>query len=71
MGGSDSKLDEAAAEELVAHLNEVTYLHVNEICAYVEATYGITYTISGMTKWLKAEGFRYKKPHGVPAKAER
>lgn len=36
--GSDSKLDETAMEELVAHLNEVTYLHVNEIYAYVEIT---------------------------------
>lgn len=69
-GGSDSKLDETATEELKAHLNDVTYLHVNEICAYVEATFGITYTVSGMTKWLKAEGFRYKKPQGVPAKAD-
>lgn len=23
-----------------------------------------------MTKWLQANGFRYKKPHGVPAKAD-
>ena len=27
------------------------------------------YSISGMTKWLKANDFRYKKAHGVPAKA--
>jgi transposase len=69
-GGSASKLDETVAEELVAHLNEITYLHVNEICAHVEASYGISYSVSGMTKWLKAQGFRYKKPHGVPAKAD-
>ena len=24
-----------------------------------------------MSKWLKANGFRYKKPHGVPAKADK
>ena len=69
-GGSESKLDEASTEALTVHLNDVTYLHVNEICAYVEATFGITYTVSGMTKWLKAQGFCYKKPHGVPAKAD-
>ncbi len=23
-----------------------------------------------MTKWLHANGFRYKKPHAVPAKAD-
>jgi transposase len=69
-GGSDTKLDETATEALSAHLNDVTYLYVNEICTYVEATYGIVYTVSGMTKWLKSQGFRYKKPHGVPAKAD-
>lgn len=69
-GGSDSKLSEAETEALIAHLNEVTYLHVNEICAYVEASFGVSYSVSGMTKWLKAQDFRYKKPHGVPAKAD-
>ncbi len=24
-----------------------------------------------MTKWLQANGFRYKKPHGIPAKADK
>jgi transposase len=69
-GGSESKLDEASTEALTVHLNDVTYLHVNEICAYVEATFGVTYTASGMTTWLKAQGFCDKKPHGVPAKAD-
>lgn len=69
-GGSDTKLDESSTEELKAHLNEVTYLHVSDICAYVKTAYGIKYSVSGMTKWLKAQGFRYKKPHGVPAKAD-
>lgn len=54
-GGNDSKLDETATEELVAHLNDV-----NEICTYVETTFGISYTVSGMTKWLQSQGFRYK-----------
>jgi transposase len=29
------------------------------------------YSISGMTKWLKAHNVRHKKPHGVPAKANK
>jgi hypothetical protein len=29
------------------------------------------YSISGITKWPKAHNFRYKKPHGVPAKANK
>ncbi|NQY73602.1 MAG: winged helix-turn-helix domain-containing protein, partial [Candidatus Margulisbacteria bacterium] len=27
------------------------------------------YSISGMTQWLHKNNFCYKKPHGVPAKA--
>jgi transposase len=36
----------------------------------VGATFGVTYSISGMTKWLKQHGFSYHKPVGVPAKAD-
>lgn len=70
-GGSNSKLSESEAQELCEHLNEVTYLYVKEICAYVWQHYQKEYSISGMTKWLHAQGFRYKKPHAVPAKANR
>ena len=45
-------------------------LYVKEICAYVKSEFNLTYTRSGMTKWLQANGFRYKKPHGIPAKAD-
>lgn len=70
-GGSASKLTEAEAQELCKHLSEVTYLYVREICAYVWQHYQKQYSISGMTKWLYGQGFRYKKPHAVPAKANR
>jgi len=53
------------------HLEEKTYLYVKEICAYVKAKYKLSYSVSGMTKWLHAHDFRYKKPHQVPAKANR
>lgn len=69
-GGSDSHLNEPQTVELIAHLESNTFLYVKDICAYVEARYGQVYSISGMTKWLKAHGFCYKKPHGVPAKAD-
>lgn len=70
-GGSDSKLTEQESKELCEHLSEVTYLYVKDICAYVRSQYHKKYSISGMTKWLHAQGFRYKKPHAVPAKADR
>ena len=40
------------------------------ICAWVLKTFGVSYTVSGMTKWLHAHNFSYKQPKGVPAKAD-
>lgn len=70
-GGSDSYLIVKEKEELIKHLKETIYLYVKDICVYVKKTYGISYSISGMTKWLYVNGFRYKKPHAVPAKADK
>ena len=70
-GGSTSKLTEAEGKALIKHLKENTYLYVKDICVYVKRTYHRKYTTSGMTKWLQANAFRYKKPHGVPAKADK
>ena len=69
-GGSESELDETQTQELISHIKESLYLHVHEIVLYVKARYDIAYTQSGMTKWLKRNGFRYKKPHRVPAKGD-
>lgn len=69
-GGSDSKFNPGQAAQLMAHLETTTYLHAKEICAYVLETFGVTYTVSGMIKWLRQQGFRYKKPRGIPAKAD-
>ena len=69
-GGSQSYLSEAQSHELKFYLELKTFLHVKDICAYVKNIYKIDYTVSGMTKWLQENNFRYKKPHGVPAKAD-
>jgi len=70
-GGSESKLTDPEALQLIEHLSEVTYLYVKDICQYVKQRYKKKYTISGMTKWLRANEFCYKKPHAVPAKADK
>lgn len=70
-GGSVEQMTKAESEALVEHLCEITYLHVKEICHYVRKTYKRNYSVSGMTKWLHAHKFCYKKPHGVPAKANK
>ncbi len=70
-GGSQSYLTVHESEELKAYLREVTFLYVKDICAYVKKRFNKVYSVSGMTQWLKSNKFRYKKPHGVPAKANR
>jgi transposase len=69
-GGSESKLSKSQSRLFEKHLEEKTYVGVAAICAYVQATYGVNYTISGMTKWLKQHRFSYKHPKAVPAKAD-
>ena len=70
-GGGESYLNEAESLELLAHLDNHTYSHVKEIIAYVKSHYGVSYSHSGMRKWLKSHNFRYKKPHVVPGKADK
>lgn len=69
-GGSSGQLTEAQAQELIAHLEANTYHHNHEIVLYVKERFGITYTIPGMHKWLHRNGFSYKKPKGLPHKAD-
>jgi transposase len=69
-GGSQSQLNEQQTRALERHLQEKTYTKVVDICGNVAQTWEVFYTVSGMTKWLRAHGFRYKQPKGTPAKAD-
>ena len=69
-GGSYSKLDDNQTRALDAHLSETTYTHVMDICVYIERTFGVRYTVSGMSKWLKEHKFSDKHPKNFPAKAD-
>lgn len=69
-GGSVSKLNEEQTKELIEHLETVTYLSAKEICNHVKKRYGVEYTTSGMTYWLKENGFVYKEPLAVPGKLD-
>ena len=68
-GGSSGKLAVEEAQELRKHLELVLYLHIKDICAHVKETYQKTYTIAGMQSWMHCQGFVYKNPKGIPAKA--
>lgn len=67
-GGSQSRLSAGQTVQLIEHLAENTYFHIHQIVAYVQAEFGIRYTVAGMNKWLHHHGFSYKKPKGVPHK---
>lgn len=69
-GGSISQLTPDQTSQLLSHLETTTYLKAEHICSYVEQTFNVRFTTSGMTKWLIRNGFSYKKPKGTPAKAD-
>jgi hypothetical protein len=69
-GGSDSLLSTVQTQELNNHLQEPLYIKVSDICGYVHKTYGIRYSVRGMTDWLKRQDFTFHQPCGVPAKAD-
>lgn len=67
-GGSQEKLTELQNQKLLDHLEKHTYLHAKDIIAYIKVTFNVEYTVAGMTYYLKAHGFSYKKPAVVPGK---
>ena len=69
-GGSQSRLTVQQTRALEQHLQEKTYTKVADICGYVAQTWRVSYTVSGMTKWLQTHCFRYKQPKGSPVKAD-
>lgn len=69
-GGSESKLNKIQTQELIEHLEKQTYAKAQDICAYVQEKYGVSYTVPGMTSWLKFHRFSYKHPKGTPFKAD-
>lgn len=69
-GGSNEKLTKQQSLQLEAHLEKHTYLYVKDIVAYVEITFDVFYTVSGMRNWLQRHKFSYKKPAVVPGKAD-
>jgi transposase len=70
-GGSSSKLNEPQKQMLIEHIRETIYTKAKDIAAFVLEEFGVTYRVSGMTQWLKKNGFSYKKPAVVPGKADK
>jgi transposase len=68
--GRISKLNESQLKELESHIKIHLYVSAREIIEYVERTYKITLTTSGMRKVLKRISFVYKKTKLIPGKAD-
>ena len=69
-GGSDAALNEEQRQALDRHLQEHLYLTAKEIAHYVEQTWQVIYSESGMTQLLHRLGYVYKKPKLTPGKAD-
>lgn len=67
--GSRSNLSEMELKELELHVKTNSYLSVDGVVDHVYKTYGIKYSISGMTQLLHRLDFVYKKAKIVPGKA--
>ena len=63
------KLSEKQLVLLANHLDEYLYEDAAAICHYVKTTFGIVYSVSGITQLLHRIGFVYKQTKTVPSKA--
>jgi transposase len=68
--GSSSALDNDQLALLDLHLQDHLYLSAKAAARWVEETFGVAYTESGMTALLQRLGYVYKKPKLVPGKAD-
>jgi transposase len=68
--GNEGRLSGPELVELDEHLLEYVYQGAEQIVEYIEKTYGISYTVSGVTALLHRLNYSYKKPKKVPGKAD-
>lgn len=68
--GSKPLLNQAQISALCEELDRTTHLTTLSIRNFVQESFGIKYSQSGMTNLLHQLGFTYKKPKLVPASAD-
>jgi len=69
--GSMGNLTHDQEEKLRGYLKDHIYQTVKSIVVYVEATYGVVYSVEGMTHLVRRLGFVYKKTKVLPGKVNR
>ncbi len=68
--GYVGKLLKSELAQLDNHLNQNTYVRIQEIVFYVAKQFKVKYSIRGMTNLLHRLGYTYKKPKLVPGKSD-
>lgn len=66
--GSQGLLTAQQEQELTTHLKSTIFQTVKAIVSYVKKTYGLNYSIEGMTHLLHRLNFSYKKTKVIPGK---
>ena len=69
-GGSESALNAQQRQQLAEYLEQNLCLTAKQVAHYVEETWQIAYSESGITQLLHRLGFIYKKPKLIPGKAD-
>lgn len=67
--GRESSLTVDEQAKLVQELKSKIYPSASAVVKYVKESFGVSYSISGITYLLQRLGFSYKKPQAVPGKA--
>ena len=68
-GGKESKLNYYQTSELISHREDNLYVKTSDIVFYIKNRFNISYTIYGIRDLLYRNNFSYKKPKGLPLKA--
>jgi transposase len=68
--GSEALLSDEQLVELDAHVQSQLHQSAASVARWVAETFGVHYTVSGITAVLRRLGYTYKKPKLVPGKAD-
>lgn len=69
-GGSESALNSEQRQQLTEYLQAHLCLTAKQVAHYVQQTWQVSYSESGITQLLHRLGFVYKKPKLIPGKAD-
>ena len=69
-GGSAGKLNPKQATQLKASLVASDVVSAQSVVQKVKGLFGVKFSLSGMTDWLKNNDFSFKKSQPAPAKAD-